>query len=305
MLATVRAGDGLYRTGGDEFALILAGELAWEALELVQRLRFTLAAVRCASGVSVSAGIVDAREYRHKDALIREAGVALLAAKHSPQAVVVYAAALDDDDRAGGEAGRARTGTLANALALAVDAKDSYTRSHCQTVSQLCAQVAGQLGLSPERIARVRLAGLLHDVGKIGVPDAILSKPARLSDDEYAQMQRHSSLGGEIVAAADLAEESYWIRHHHERYDGSGYPDCLSSLEIPLESRIILVCDAYEAMTSNRPYRKAPGHAFAIAELQRCSGTQFDPDVVKALCQALAAGGRDDRPGRRDLAEVA
>lgn len=305
MRATVRASDGLYRIGGDEFALILLGELAWEAMELMQRLRFSLAAAEHAIPVSVSAGIVEAGEYRHRDALIREADLALLAAKRSQEAVVVYAPVLDSENRAQTGTGRAHTGTLANALALAVDAKDSYTRSHCQTVSHLCALVAAELDLSAERIARMRLAGLLHDVGKIGVPDAILNKPDRLSEDEFAQMQRHATLGGEIVAAADLAEESHWIRHHHERYDGDGYPDGLSGREIPLESRIILACDAYEAMTSNRPYRKAPGHAFAVAELERHAGTQFDPGVVDALRRALRARSAAAKPGQRELAEAA
>jgi diguanylate cyclase (GGDEF)-like protein len=305
MRSTVRASDGLYRIGGDEFALILAGELAWEAMELMQRLRFTLDEAERPIPVSVSAGIVDATEYRRRDALIREADIALLAAKRSHHAVVIYTSDLEHDDRAGAGGGRAHTGTLANALALAVDAKDSYTRSHCQTVSQLCVLAARELGLSPEHIARVQLAGLLHDVGKIGVPDAILNKPGRLTGGEFAQMQRHATLGGEIVAAADLADESHWIRHHHERFDGDGYPDRLRGTEIPLESRIILACDAYEAMTSNRPYRKAPGHAFAIAELRRHAGTQFDPRVVAALCQALHSRAAHPAPGQRALAEAA
>ncbi len=305
MRATLHTSHGLYRIGGDEFALILARESAWEASELVQRLRFTLAAIERPIAVSVSAGIVAADEYRHQDALVREADLALRAAKRGQEAVVIYTPELDEEDRPSPGAMRAHRGTLANALALAVDAKDSYTRSHCQTVSRLCALVAGELGLSPDRVVRLRLAGLLHDVGKIGVPDAVLGKPARLDEAEYTQMQRHATLGGDIAAAADLAEESHWIRHHHERYDGTGYPDRLEGEEIPLESRIILACDAYEAMTSNRPYRDAPGHAFAIAELQRNAGTQFDPRVVDALCSALSARAAESRPSRRELAEAA
>ncbi len=176
---------------------------------------------------------------------------------------------------------------LASALALAVDAKDSYTRSHCQTVSQLSAVIAAELGLEGDRVARVRLAGLLHDVGKIGVPDAILNKPAALTDDEFELMKRHSLLGCDIVEAAEMHDEARWVRHHHERYDGSGYPDGLAGDEIPLESRIILVADAFEAMTSDRPYRRAPGQEFAVAELASNAGGQFDPRVVQALCRAL------------------
>ena len=175
--------------------------------------------------------------------------------------------------------------TLASALARAVDAKDSYTRSHCQTVSQLCAAIAAELGFEGDRLARMRLAGLLHDVGKIGVPDAILNKPSGLTDAEYEVMKRHSLLGFEIVQAADMALEAAWVRHHHERFDGGGYPDGLAGEEIPLESRIILVADAFEAMTSDRPYRQAPGLEFALAELRRHAGSQFDPRVVEALLE--------------------
>jgi diguanylate cyclase (GGDEF)-like protein/putative nucleotidyltransferase with HDIG domain len=302
MRATAHAGGGAYRIGGDEFAVILKGVSASEARVLVERIRFALAAIDRPISVSVSAGIVETHEFRHPDALIREGDLALRAAKRGQQAVVIYSPALASEDLSSAGAGRAHRGTLANALALAVDAKDSYTRSHCQTVSKLCALVAAELGLDPDRVVRMRLAGLLHDVGKIGVPDAILNKPGPLDPSELAQMQRHATLGGDIVAAADLPEEAHWIRHHHERYDGAGYPDGLRGDAIPLESRIILTCDAYEAMTSNRPYRKAPGHAFAIAELERHAGTQFDARAVDALAAALASR---HEPSQRELAEAA
>ena len=301
--ATAREAEGVYRIGGDEFAITLEGARAMDALDVAEQLNIALSSGELPVRVSVSVGIADTTEYRHKDALIRDADIALLASKRSGRSVVAYTPDLADEAQEGQS--RAHTGTLANALALAVDAKDSYTRSHCQTVSQLCALIAEELGLSPERIARMRLAGLLHDVGKIGVPDAILNKPTLLDEAEFEIMQGHATLGGDIAAAADLAEESDWIRHHHERYDGTGYPDRLSCHAIPLESRIILACDAYEAMTSNRPYRKAPGHRFAIAELERHAGTQFDPDVVSALRTALEARAKHATLGQRDLAEVA
>ena len=133
----------------------------------------------------------------------------------------------------------------------------------------------------------MRLAGLLHDVGKIGIPDAILTKPSALTEAEYEQMKRHSILGEEIVAAAGLTTEARWIRHHHERYDGAGYPEGLAGEDIPLQSRIILTADAFEAMTSDRPYRKAPGRDFALAELDRHAGTQFDPQIVCAFTRTI------------------
>jgi diguanylate cyclase (GGDEF)-like protein/putative nucleotidyltransferase with HDIG domain len=299
---TMGPGRGVFRTGGDEFAVLVDDERAWGALQLMQSLQGALAAIERPIGVSVSAGIADATSSGSAADLLREADLALLAAKRSQQGVVIYTPELDD--RCAGPR-VVHTGTLASALALAVDAKDPYTRSHCQTVSQLCALVASEIGLGPERIARIRLGGLLHDVGKIGIPDAILNKPGRLTDEEHVTMQRHATLGGEIVAAADLLEESRWVRHHHERYDGNGYPDHFAGDNIPLESRIILACDSYEAMTSNRPYRKAPGHAFALEELRRNAGTQFDPAIVVALCRALAPRVISLAHARSDLAAAA
>ena len=210
-----RATDLAYRIGGDEFAVILPSARALGALEFAQRLRAT---------VAVTAGIAEATLLRVKDDLIREADLALIGAKRIHQDVAVYgpdmalarSAPTSDDEH--------HERTLASALARAVDAKDSYTRSHCQTVSQLCAAIAIELGVDGDRLARIRLAGLLHDVGKIGVPDAILNKPAALSDDEYEQMKRHSLLGCDIVEAAEMPDEARWVRHHHERFDGTRLP---------------------------------------------------------------------------------
>ena len=273
-----RATDVAYRVGGDEFAVLLPGARAVGALEFAQRLR-ALAAV--------TAGIAEATGLRSRDDVIREADVALIGAKRIGHAAAIYGPDMQLEAEHGPADDEDHERTLASALALAVDAKDSYTRSHCQTVSQLCAVIAAELGLAGGRVARIRLAGLLHDVGKIGVPDAILNKPAALTDAEFAQMKRHSLLGGDIVAAAGMHDEARWVRHHHERFDGGGYPASLEREEIPLESRIILVADAFEAMTSDRPYRDAPGREFAVEELRRNAGAQFDPDVVAALCRVL------------------
>ena len=286
--ATARRSDSGYRVGGDEFAVILEDVRAWNALEFVQRLRVALAAATPRDAASVSAGVADALDFTDKDRLIREADLAMITAKRDGRAVCIFAtdmerepgtAATEEDDR--------HTSTLAGALALAVDAKDSYTRSHSQTVSELCVLIAAELGVEDEHLARIRIAGLLHDVGKIGVPDAILNKPSKLTVEEYEQIQAHATLGWGIVTAAELPTEAHWVRHHHERYDGRGYPDRLSGESIPLESRIIGVADAYEAMTSDRPYRVAPGQEYAIGELRRHAGTQFDPVVAEALCRLL------------------
>jgi putative nucleotidyltransferase with HDIG domain len=246
-------------------------------------------------GFTATAGIAEAEALRPRDELIREADMALLRAKALRQHAAIYTREMDPD----GDSPRVderHTQTLASALARAVDAKDSYTRSHCQTVSELTALIATELGFTGDRLARMRLAGLLHDVGKIGVPDQILNKRGALTEDEYRVMQGHSVLGFEIVQAAGLCDEAEWVRHHHERVDGGGYPDGLAGEAIPLESRIILVADAYEAMTSDRPYRTAPGQAFAVEELQRGAGTQFDTRVVEALCRVLDRLGSTATP---------
>jgi len=289
---TGRGADLAYRVGGDEFAVILPDARAWGALEFAQRLRdATQSGVDGSEPFTATAGISEALALRSKDELIREADLALIGAKRIHQDVVIYGPDLAPGAKDGDDEDEHHSRTLASALARAVDAKDSYTRSHCQTVSQLCGLIGAELGLDAARLTRLRLAGLLHDVGKIGVPDAILNKPARLTDDEYEHMKRHALLGYDIVQAADMELEARWVRHHHERFDGAGYPDGLAAEEIPLESRVILVADAFEAMTSDRPYRQAPGQSFALRELGRHAGTQFDPAVVEALTRVLARAG--------------
>jgi diguanylate cyclase (GGDEF)-like protein len=285
--ATGRGDDCGYRIGGDEFAVILNGVRAWNALEYVQRLRATLLAATDPVIVTASAGVSEATGLRATDDLIREADLALMSSKRDAQHVSIYTPEMNPEVTVHDADQEHHNRTLASALARAVDAKDSYTRSHCQTVSQLTGLIAAELGLDEARLTSIRLAGLLHDVGKIGIPDAILNKPGSLTDEEYVQMQTHSLLGYDIVAAADLPLQARWVRHHHERYDGHGYPDRLAGEDIPLESRIILVADAFEAMTSNRPYRQAPGQEYAVSELRRHAGTQFDAEVVAALCRAL------------------
>jgi putative nucleotidyltransferase with HDIG domain len=250
------------------------------------------------SGATATAGIAEALDTRDKDELIREADLALIGAKRINQHAAVYSAELHAAMDPGIVEDEQHTRTLANALALAVDAKDSYTRSHCQTVSQLCVVIAAELGMRRDQLIRIRLAGLLHDVGKIGIPDSILQKPAALTKAEYERMKTHSVLGAAIIGAAEMPLEAQWVRHHHERVDGSGYPDGLAGEEIPIESRIIHVADAFEAMTSDRPYRPAPGQRYAIEELRRHAGSQFDPQVVEALINRLGSAAEEPPSGR-------
>ena len=176
---------------------------------------------------------------------------------------------------------------LAAALARAVDAKDSGTRSHSEVVAQLCVAIGQRLGIDAASLERLRMAGLLHDVGKIGVADSILQKPSALDLDETKLMAEHVPIGHAILIAAELPTEAHWVLHHHERYDGKGYPEGFRAGEIPIEARIIAVADAYEAMIDSRPYREAMSVDEALAELREHAGTQFDGRCVHALVDVV------------------
>ncbi|MBY0397744.1 MAG: HD-GYP domain-containing protein, partial [Thermoleophilia bacterium] len=175
-------------------------------------------------------------------------------------------------------------------LARAVDAKDRSTRQHSERVAEVAKVLAEELGWSPEDAAALRDAGLVHDVGKIAVPDAILFKPDRLTADEFARVRAHAALGAEIVADVLSASQVAWVRGHHERWDGSGYPDRLAGEGIPVGARILTLADAWDVMTSERPYGVPLSREDALAECRRCSGSQFWPAAVDALERVLAAG---------------
>jgi len=175
------------------------------------------------------------------------------------------------------------------ALANALEAKDHYTSTHARWIADLALRVGRDLGLGDPCLKRLELGSLLHDIGKIGVPGAILSKPGRLTADERSVIETHPELGERIISPIDrLQEVREIVRHCHERWDGCGYPDGLSGAEIPLESRIIFVCDAYHAMTTDRPYRKRLSHPEAARRLRDAAGTQFDPNVVEVALRVLS-----------------
>jgi len=180
------------------------------------------------------------------------------------------------------------------ALAEAIDAKDAYTRGHSERVAVYASRIARELNLRKELIERVYFAGLLHDVGKIGIPDAIITKPDRLTEEEYEEIKRHPEIGAKILEPVEFLRSVVpCVRHHHEWYDGcqSGYPDRLAGDQIPLPSRVIVVADTVEAMTSDRPYRKALPLEVVVKELHKFSGTQFDPVVVDAFLHLLEDAG--------------
>nr|WP_078762824.1 HD-GYP domain-containing protein [Marinactinospora thermotolerans] len=186
---------------------------------------------------------------------------------------------------------RAHDSTLAT-LCQAVETKDYYTRGHCMRVSKASAMIAQELGMHAERVQTIRYAGMLHDVGKLGVPTKVLQKSGKLTEEEYAAIQLHPMRGYEIVREIGFLDEALaGIMHHHERMDGRGYPMGLAGEEIPEFARIISVADAFDCMTSTRSYRKARSTEEAFAELRRCAGPQFDPVMVDALISAVSRDG--------------
>ena len=174
------------------------------------------------------------------------------------------------------------------ALAAAIEARDNYTHEHSEQVVSLATDVAKLLGLPPAELDAVRHGALLHDVGKLAIPNEILHKPGPLTDAEWHVMAEHPVIGERILRRTpQLGHLAPIVRHEHERWDGGGYPDGLAGTDIPIASRIILACDAYNAMITTRPYRDAMSAADAVAELRDKSGTQFDPEVVAALLKRL------------------
>ncbi|MGP1677278.1 MAG: HD domain-containing phosphohydrolase [Burkholderiales bacterium] len=186
---------------------------------------------------------------------------------------------------------KAFTEQMAAALIESVEAKDSYTRGHSERVRDISYDIGARLGMAQAELAGLAWSALLHDVGKIGIPDAILCKPDALTGDELTFLMVHPERGCEILRHIErLADVIPAVRHHHERVDGSGYPHGLAGKAIPLQARIIAVADTYDSITSSRAYRAGRGHEEALAEIQRVSGTQLDEDVVRAFLQVCAAG---------------
>ena len=222
---------------------------------------------------------------------MRAANRALYAAKRlgRDRCVVHHAQTLEMLDALRDAEGGGGAEQLAAAMLLAetLDLRDVATARHSETVGRYAEQIARELGFAAPQIERVRAAGILHDIGKLGISDVILHKPGQLDAGEWLEIQRHPELGSRILEHANLRDISRWVLHHHERIDGAGYPQQLAGDAIPLEARILAVADAYEAMTADRPYRRALPVAAAREELRRGAGTQFDRDVVAAFERVL------------------
>jgi diguanylate cyclase (GGDEF)-like protein len=282
-----------FRFGGDEFALLVRGDEN-AAHAVAERLKQRLAVhdFPHREPIRLSVGIASYPVHATTaDDLERVADGALYWSKrhgkdrtcvYSPSIVRVYSR--EELNRDAEREARLRG---AQSLVRVVDAKDSLTGTHSQTVSRLVEAIGRELGLDDDVAVQLRLAGLLHDLGKVGVPDAVLAKPGPLDPDEMALIRTHPELGYSLLEGLDLDPVDRWILHHHEHWNGSGYPGGLAGAEIPLGSRIILVADAFEAMTADRPYRRAMSVERALAELHEKAGSQFDPEVVSAFTAYL------------------
>lgn len=173
-------------------------------------------------------------------------------------------------------------------LRYTVEAKDTYTRGHSDRVSEYSVLIGEKLGLSDEEIKTLRIGGLFHDIGKIGIPDSILLKPSKLTDDEYSEIKNHPSIGAHILGAATIFKDIIPIvKHHHERYDGKGYPSGLKGEEIPYTARIAALADTFDAMTSRRSYRDKLDLGYVMNEIEKCKGTQFDPQLADVFLDIL------------------
>jgi diguanylate cyclase (GGDEF)-like protein/putative nucleotidyltransferase with HDIG domain len=284
----LRPTDSLARIGGEEFALLLPETQQLDALLMAERLRTAISRHEILPDrrVTVSGGVSSCpQDATSRDGLQKKADGALYWAKRNGKDLCAVASEVTGvEDHPEGDAMLAHL----YALVSSIDAQQLHTRDHCENVAAYAVAIGQALGLDRDRVVRVRRAALLHDIGKVAVSTAILNKAASLDQDEYAEIKLHTVVGTAMLRHAGLLEESLWVRHHHERIDGTGYPDGLAGDDIPLEARILFVADSFEAMTSNRPYRAGMSVEDAVAELRRRAGTQFEPRVVDTLTELIA-----------------
>jgi diguanylate cyclase (GGDEF)-like protein len=301
--ARLRAAGNAFRLGGDEFALILPRTGEHAAVEAAERLVAALGADTNEHGgtVSFSGGVASYPQHgTERGELVRVADIALYWAKaEGKNRVRAYEAdrpmARHLEELASGPDRIARL-HAASALAGAVDARDSYVGSHSERVGELAAACATRFGMPQEQVELVRLAGRLHDLGKVAIPEEILRKRGPLTAREREVLERHPQIGFGMLEPLGVEPVASWVLHHHERWDGHGYPGNLSGEQIPLGARIVLVADAYDAMLSDRVYRPMMTQEAACQELTRCAGSQFDPAVVEAFLEGLAADWNVARP---------
>ena len=292
--SSIRSIDLAFRYGGEEFAIILPEARLDDAYKVAERIRKTIESKTSsrAMPITVSLGLANwPNDGVMKEEIIGRADVALYRAKQTGRnrACLSSDVLKPETPLIGAELeARPRALSIIYALAATVDAKDSYTYGHSRKVSEYSVAMAEALKLPQDRITTIRSAGLLHDIGKIGIPDSILNKKAPLTEEEWKPIKAHPELGVEILRhVIDLVNCLPAILHHHEHLDGSGYPAGLSGDSIPLEARILAIADAYDAMTSLRSYRERLSSQEAINELRRGAGTQFDPVLVEVFCKIV------------------
>jgi diguanylate cyclase (GGDEF)-like protein/putative nucleotidyltransferase with HDIG domain len=286
-LANIRGADSFARVGGEEFALLLPETSQLDALIVAERVRRAVASASILPDrtVTVSAGIATWPEDGSVlEELERKADGALYWAKRNGKNLCAVATEVVVP-----EAGDSSDGMLAHlhALVATIDSQHLNTRDHSQNVAAYAAAIGEHVGLSRERIVLLRRAALFHDIGKVAVRGEVLNKPSALTDAEFEEIKVHAVVGGAMLKHSGFALEADWVRHHHERLDGRGYPDGLGGRDIPIEARIIHVADSFEAMTSDRPYHAGIPVSDAVDELRRCAGTQFDARMVEALVELL------------------
>jgi diguanylate cyclase (GGDEF)-like protein/putative nucleotidyltransferase with HDIG domain len=286
-LGSIRSADSFARVGGEEFALILPETSQLDALIVAERLRRAVAAERILPDrtVTISAGVATwPEDGTVLEELEGKADAALYWAKRNGKNLCAVATEVVVP-----EEGDARDAMLSHlhALVATIDSQHLNTRDHSQNVAAYAGAIGEHLGLSRERIVLLRRAALFHDIGKVAVRGEVLNKPSALTDAEFEEIKVHTVVGGAMLKHSGFAVEAAWVRSHHERPDGRGYPDGLDGADVPLEARIIHVADSFEAMTSDRPYHRGIPVEDALAELRRCAGTQFDARMVEALAELL------------------
>ena len=297
----LRQGGESFRLGGDEFAVLLPGLDERSAVAVAQSIIERVGALDLEQigEVTVSAGVATyPSQGVARDELIRLADSALYWAKEEGKnrARTYEAGALELTSlrELASVPDRAARYRAAASLAKAVDARDAYTGSHSERVGEIAARIARRLGVDEQQTELIRLAASLHDLGKLAIPEEILRKPGALSESERLVLERHPQIGYRMLESLGVEPIAEWVLHHHERWDGTGYPDGMHGEDIPLGARIIFVADAFDAVTSERVYRDPFSERDALAELQRCAGTQFDPHIVEVFIKLLKRG-IDDR----------
>ncbi len=283
LTSSTRSHDLVGRIGPADFGLLLPDTRGEDAVPGLERLLVELevvgdGAIRAAGA---SMGVAVLQRGMTAEGLLANARMACEHAQRSGGGRAVLAGESPETTE-GPNSGPQRDAI--EALAVALLERDRYTGEHSEAVIEMSGAVARNLGLNAVEVDRVRSAALLHDIGKVAIPDDILHKPGPLDDDEWRLMKEHPVIGERILRVLPgLGAVARIVRHEHERWDGGGYPDGLRGNDIPLGSRIIIVSDTYHAITSDRPYRAARPHSDAVEELTRCAGTQFDPTVTAAL----------------------